>query len=362
MSLEKLNFTRRWTSAADFPTFEEDEAQVRADMQCLFDEIRDYLNALVDALQAQNLPFDPSPGVDSVTVQNAIENVQAQIAAVAVGQLPAGSVGSTQLGAGAVGSAALAAGAVTGEKLAEASVGAEALSPGSVCREALAAGSVGTEQLAEGCITAEKLDAAVLAPKADLVEGRLEPRQRALGWLALGADTVLQPAHAGKLLYFVNTAPVTLTLPRNSAAEIPTGTELELLRGDGPVTLAAEEGVTLLCATSGRSLAAPGARLRLKKLQANLWAADGELTERTDTAALAPACVTAEKLAPGALQAAAVQGVLSPAQGGTGVQSLAAALCALLAAGPMVLGAAQHGTELPETAAEGTLFFLEVGE
>lgn len=39
-----LNYTKNWESQDDFPTIETDETQVRADMQCLFDEIAAYIN------------------------------------------------------------------------------------------------------------------------------------------------------------------------------------------------------------------------------------------------------------------------------------------------------------------------------
>lgn len=44
MALSELSFSKEWTNSTDFPTYEPDEAQVRADMQLLFDEIRDYIN------------------------------------------------------------------------------------------------------------------------------------------------------------------------------------------------------------------------------------------------------------------------------------------------------------------------------
>lgn len=44
MALERLRFTKDWTNPGDFPTYEADEAAVRADMQLLHDETRDYLN------------------------------------------------------------------------------------------------------------------------------------------------------------------------------------------------------------------------------------------------------------------------------------------------------------------------------
>ena len=40
MSLTRFDFTKNWENAADFPTYEENETQVRADMQCLYDELK----------------------------------------------------------------------------------------------------------------------------------------------------------------------------------------------------------------------------------------------------------------------------------------------------------------------------------
>lgn len=47
MALERLEFTKDWNNPEDFPTYEPSESKVRADMQLLYDEIRDYLNGKV---------------------------------------------------------------------------------------------------------------------------------------------------------------------------------------------------------------------------------------------------------------------------------------------------------------------------
>lgn len=44
MAASELQFTKSWTSSEDFPTYEPDETKVRADMQLLFDEIKNYIN------------------------------------------------------------------------------------------------------------------------------------------------------------------------------------------------------------------------------------------------------------------------------------------------------------------------------
>ena len=41
---ERLSFTKDWNNSSDFPTYEENEAQVRADMQALHDEVKTFIN------------------------------------------------------------------------------------------------------------------------------------------------------------------------------------------------------------------------------------------------------------------------------------------------------------------------------
>lgn len=41
---ERLSFTKDWNNSTDFPTYEENEAQVRADMQALHDEVKKFIN------------------------------------------------------------------------------------------------------------------------------------------------------------------------------------------------------------------------------------------------------------------------------------------------------------------------------
>ena len=80
MAFSTLTFTKSWENAADFPTYEENEQQVRADLQYLHDEMRDAFNALVarlnDAAVAGDLPIAPVEGLSAATVQEAIEEIQ----------------------------------------------------------------------------------------------------------------------------------------------------------------------------------------------------------------------------------------------------------------------------------------------
>lgn len=47
MAASELQFTKSWTSSEDFPTYEPDETKVRADMQLLFDEIKNHINTVL---------------------------------------------------------------------------------------------------------------------------------------------------------------------------------------------------------------------------------------------------------------------------------------------------------------------------
>lgn len=106
MSIPTFEFTKHWTNPADFPTIETSEEQVRADLQALHDETRDYFNEKL-------LPdIEQELAAAKVWTEEAVKNA-------VLGELPDASV--------------------TGEKLADAAVG----------REALAEGAVGQAQLDE---------------------------------------------------------------------------------------------------------------------------------------------------------------------------------------------------------------------
>lgn len=57
MPVPQFDFTKKWTNPADFPAYESDEVKVRADMQALHDETRDFLNHVL-------LPYLEEKGVD----------------------------------------------------------------------------------------------------------------------------------------------------------------------------------------------------------------------------------------------------------------------------------------------------------
>lgn len=107
--LGKLIFTKDWSkmNPPDFPTHEDNEATVRADIQLLYNEIRDYLNNIlhpaVNTITAEEVEFTPSTVIPADNIQDAIENVQEQIVDVSQGEVPNGSITAEKLAAGAAG-------------------------------------------------------------------------------------------------------------------------------------------------------------------------------------------------------------------------------------------------------------------
>ena len=65
--LEKLEFSKDWTKAEDFPTYEPDESQVRADLQLLHDEAKAAINALVDKLESSEFASHLAVSAEGLT-------------------------------------------------------------------------------------------------------------------------------------------------------------------------------------------------------------------------------------------------------------------------------------------------------
>ena len=103
MGFTPLEFTKSWENPADFPTYEPDETQVRADLQLLHDETREGFNRLVTELNGEDaadlLPFRPQDGLTARTVQAAILETYAAVQQAAVGTLVDGSITKQKLAA-----------------------------------------------------------------------------------------------------------------------------------------------------------------------------------------------------------------------------------------------------------------------
>lgn len=186
MEIPKLKFTKLWTNHDDFPTVETREEVVRSDMQLLFNEIRDYINATLSgvvstigdtltALQgkagAGRIGFMRTAAIDRENVQDAIECVQAQLVNVSQGGIADGAVTSEKVATGAIGTAAIADAAVTYDKIKDKAVGSAKLADNAVSANKIASNAVQERQIFDGSVTqsklaAESVSSAKLAPNA----------------------------------------------------------------------------------------------------------------------------------------------------------------------------------------------------
>lgn len=186
MEIPKLKFTKLWTNHDDFPTVETREEVVRSDMQLLFNEIRDYINATLSgvvstlgdtltALQgkagAGRIGFTKTAAIDRDNVQDAIERVQEQLVNVSQGGIADGAVTSEKVAAGAIGTAAIADVAVTYDKIKDKAVGSAKLADNAVSAKKIASNAVQERHIFDGSVTqsklaAESVSSAKLAPNA----------------------------------------------------------------------------------------------------------------------------------------------------------------------------------------------------
>lgn len=101
MAFEPLTYSKSWENPEDFPTYEPDEKQVRADLQLLHNEARDAINRLVAALRdptaASQLPVAPIGTLTAQTVQQAIEQVYEAVQNAASALIIDGSVTKEKL-------------------------------------------------------------------------------------------------------------------------------------------------------------------------------------------------------------------------------------------------------------------------
>ena len=94
MSIEQFSFSKSWRDREAFPTYEDDETQVRDDLQCLHDELADYVNTRL------------RPAVNDAAAEvqrqaDAISDLETAVAGVTLGQIPDGSLTAAKLAPGA---------------------------------------------------------------------------------------------------------------------------------------------------------------------------------------------------------------------------------------------------------------------
>lgn len=210
MEIPKLKFTKLWTNHDDFPTVETREEVVRSDMQLLFNEIRDYINAILSgvvstlgdtlaALQGKSgagrIGFLKTAAIDRENVQDAIECVQAQLVNVSQGGIADGAVTSEKVATGAIGTAAIADAAVTYDKIKDKAVGSAKLADNAVSAQKIATNAVQERQIFDGSVTQSKL-AAESVSTAKLVANAVTPEK--LAQSAVTAEKIATGAVTGE--------------------------------------------------------------------------------------------------------------------------------------------------------------------
>lgn len=136
-------------------------ASLKAKFDLAGNLLKKALNDLVAALgnnaAAKNIGFAPTTAVNADNVQDAIENVQSQIAGVSQSGIADASVTAAKIADGAVGTAAIADDAITADKLAMSAVDTDAIKWGAVDTYRLKDGAVTEAKLSNGVVTKSKI-------------------------------------------------------------------------------------------------------------------------------------------------------------------------------------------------------------
>lgn len=136
-------------------------ASLKAKFDLAGNLLKKALNDLVAALgnnaAAKNIGFAPTAAVNKTNVQDAIENVQSQIADVSQSGIADASVTAAKIADGAVGTAALADAAVTYDKIKDKAVGSAKLADNGVSAKKIASNAVQERHIFDGSVTEGKI-------------------------------------------------------------------------------------------------------------------------------------------------------------------------------------------------------------
>lgn len=128
-----------------------------ADAKTVMGALKRLIQELGLATAARNVGFEKTTAVNADNVQDAIENVQRQIAGVSQSGIADASVTAEKIADGAVGTAAIADDAITADKLAMGAVDTDAIKCGAVDTYRLKDAAVTEAKLANGAVTESKI-------------------------------------------------------------------------------------------------------------------------------------------------------------------------------------------------------------
>lgn len=154
LGISPLAFTHDWNidnAEHGFTTYEADESRVRADIQMLHDEAKNYINNVLtpalESMSAADLPEDVYGNV-----QTAINTLKSDMQTVVVGQLPDDSVTAAKLRDDSVTTDKIDDLAVTTDKIRGGAVTEAKIGPGAVTETKLGPGAVTTDKLGTGAV------------------------------------------------------------------------------------------------------------------------------------------------------------------------------------------------------------------
>lgn len=137
-----------------------------ADAKTVMGALKRLIQELGLATAARNVGFEKTTAVNADNVQDAIENVQSQIAGVSQGGIADDAITADKLATGAVDTDAIKSGAVDAYRLKDAAVTEEKLANGSVTESKIGYYAVTEKKIASGAVTSEKIaDGAVTGTK-----------------------------------------------------------------------------------------------------------------------------------------------------------------------------------------------------
>ena len=136
-------------------------ASLKAKFDLAGNLLKKALNDLVAALgnnaAAKNIGFAPTTAVNKTNVQDAIENVQSQIAGVSQGGIADGSVTAAKIADGAVDTNAIKLGAVDTYRLKDAAVEESNIASGAVTRGKIDYDAVEGHNIVDNAVTGDKI-------------------------------------------------------------------------------------------------------------------------------------------------------------------------------------------------------------
>ena len=171
------------------------KAKFDADAKTVMGALKRLIQELGLATAARNVGFEKTTAVNADNVQDAIENVQRQIAGVSQSGIADASVTAEKIADGAVGTAAIADDAVTAEKIADGAVGTAAIADDAVTADKLAMSAVDADAIKWGAVDAYRLkDAAVTEQK--LANGAVTESK--IGYYAVTEQKIASKAVTGE--------------------------------------------------------------------------------------------------------------------------------------------------------------------